>query len=46
MHLIPIVVSAVLVLGPELVTAQTHRVEEASFLTIGGIEQWWEPAPT
>ena len=39
MHLIPIGVTAVLVLGPELVTAQSHRVEEASFLTVGGIEQ-------
>jgi pimeloyl-ACP methyl ester carboxylesterase len=40
MHLILIAVTAVLVLGPERVTAQIHRVEEASFLTVGGIEQW------
>lgn len=40
MRLIPIVVSAVLVLGSERVTAQPRRVEEASFLTVGGIEQW------
>jgi len=40
MPLLLIVVTAVLVLGPELVTAQAHRVEEASFLTVGGVEQW------
>jgi hypothetical protein len=40
MRLIHLALSVALLLGPSLVSAQSRRIQEASFLTVGGIEQW------